>query len=255
MTCGAVIVTYNSADVLAECVRSLWANNINDIIVIDNASTDDSSQQAQRLGLTCLVQGSNTGFATACNQGAAWLMADLILFHTPDTVVTASAIRRAVRHFADPSVGAIGLLLAGQHGAAEVSSFGADVTITHLISRHLLAPPLPASAQEVAWVSGGALIVRRRAFQQVAGFDPNFFLYWEDVDFCKRLRQAGWRILLEPHAHVQHQRGASLKNLARKTAFYDASADKYFRKHYPTPIWLTQRLLRRTYRRISPLVR
>ncbi len=255
MSVGTVIVTYNSAHLLASCIRSLWANDVTDIIIVDNASTDNTVEVARGLGLSPIFLAKNHGFAAACNIGASLLNNDLILFLNPDALLTPKALMKAGRHFQNSaSLGVVGLSLTATDGSVEIAGYGSEVTLAHLIRRQTISQPRITVPKVVGWVSAGALLIRRRAFVQVGGFDNQFFMYWEDVDLCKRLRMKKWNIIIEPNARVEHQRGASMSDLNKKTRLYDISADRYFRKHYATPIWLTQRLLRRLHRIRSPLV-
>ena len=256
MEIGAVIVTYNSADTLSRCILGLWAEGVSTIVVVDNASADNSVAIARGLGVICLAQSDNKGFAQACNYGAKQLHTPVLLFINPDAVLLAKALSRAAQHLINSrQVGVVGLTLVSSDLTPEAVDQRYPVTLRHLLFRQLLPAPPTTRSEQVSWVSGGAMLVRRQAWQAAAGFDENFFLYWEDVDFCQRLRTAGWQIILEPRALVQHQRGASPLSSPRRTQLYDASADRYFKKHYTAPVWATQRLLRRLYRVWSPQVR
>lgn len=254
MAYAAIVVTYNSAAVLARCVRSLWSSGVQQVVVVDNASADDSVGVAQRLGVLCVRLPQNVGFAAACNIGARFVAAPYLFFVNPDALVQPAALVRAGEHFRRAAVGAVGLRLIGPDGAVERGSFGPPVTLWQLVRRRRPSV-VPTSEREVGWVSGGAMLVRRAAFQAVGGFSERYFLYWEDVDLCRRLQVQGWRVIFEPRAQVVHDRGASLSDLARKTVLYDTAADIYFQTHYATPIWLLQRSLRRLYRLVSPRVR
>jgi GT2 family glycosyltransferase len=254
MKLGAVIVTHNSAATITACLQSLQAAGVEHIIVVDNASTDNTISLIQNRSIQLIRQTTNKGFAQAANQGARLLTEPYIFFLNPDAVLEnphqLSPIIQELEH--SPRRGAVGLLMHDERGQIEQRSFGSPVTFWSLFTRHINHPFIPQEVQPVGWVSAGALIVRRSAFNAVQAFDKNFFLYWEDVDICRRLQAAHWQVVLEPRAKIRHQRGASLRNQQQKTIFYDRGADKYFRKHYPTTIWLLQRFCRRIYRLFSP---
>lgn len=254
---SAVVVTYNSAPYLERCIKSLWAAGITDIIVVDNASTDHSVRNGRRLGVLVIQQSENRGFGAGCNIGLSLIRNETALLINPDAYLLPHAATRAYRTMhEDPLVAVVGLRLTNKQGDDEVMSYGlVDVTVRELWRRRQRkASPLQQES-EVAWVSGGACLVRRAAWQRIGGFDASFFLYWEDVDLCKRLRQRGWSIKYLPQAQVIHERGASQIGRPEQTRHYDTSADRYFRKHYATPIWIFQRLLRYLYRFYSPQVR
>ena len=256
MTVGAIIVTYQTpAQALVACQASLRTANLTDIVVVDNSPQQAIRAVTSRHGARYLAQRTNRGFAAAANIGAACLDNDYLLFLNPDAALTPKACRLAQRYLsAHPACGIVGLLLTSPRGHPERRSFGDIVTPLTLFTRHLQLPRLLNKPSIVGWVSGGALMIRRNLFRQLGGFDPEFFLYWEDVDLCRRARQLGWHTVLLPQAVVTHRRGASLSDIKRKTALYDKSADKYFRKHYAKAICLIPRYLRFLYRLVSPRV-
>lgn len=230
-----IIVTYKSAATLDRCLVSLVSPLINQKIIIDNTT-------------------NNRGFAHAANLGAAKVTAPYILFLNPDAALTPHALERTTNYLeAHPEIAAAGFALRNKAEQWELNSFGPLPTLTNLFLRRFSKQALPVKSTLVGWVSGAALLIRRSVFEKIGGFDPDFFMYWEDVDLCYRLQKTGYRIALVPSAVVVHQRGAGLSDQAKKTALYDASADKYFRKHYATTIWILQRWLRRFYRFFSPL--
>lgn len=247
---GAVVVSFNSERTLARCVRSLWAAGVKDVVIVDNNSGDTSVAVAQGLGVPVVSSSTNQGFAVGCNQGAALLPYHDLLFLNPDAWIDSSALTRAHHRLRDQNVGIVGLRLVSPEGQEELTSRGPEVTLVGLWQRRRAR-----EADEIGWVSGGAMLVRGEVFQQLEGFDGDYFLYWEDVDLCKRARAEGYEVVFEPRADVWHERGASLAHLGQKTTYYDESADRYFRKHYATPIWLTQRFLRRIHRLFTPQVR
>ena len=231
---GAVIVIYKTpADQLQQCLKSLQQNNIQDINIINNDT-------------------NNPGFATAANRGAAKLTNELILFINPDAELVPNTIHKAVQlMLKEQKIGVIGLMLCGPDYQNETNCYGPPVTPISLFLRHILSKPTPLKTQPTGWVSGGAMIIKRSIFNKLSGFDPRFFLYWEDVDLCLRARQNGWAVYIMPSIKVIHERGASLQNLTQKTRLYDQSADKYFNKHYSKPIWLFQHYSRLLYRYLS----
>lgn len=234
---GAVVVTYQTPQpLLQNCLTSLRVGGIKDISVINN------------------TPANNPGFAAAANKGVARLSNKYLLFINPDATLAPNSCQVAQDYLGShPQVGIVGLLLNSPADQPEVHSFGPPVTPLFLITRHFTEPRIPQHPTPVGWVSGGALIIRRLLFNQLGGFDPRFFLYWEDVDLCRRAHQADWQVILLPQAKVIHQRGASLSDNRHKTKLYDQSADKYFCKHYSTMICLLARSARFVYRLFSPL--
>jgi len=235
---GTVIVTYHTPpDQLQRCLASLHQNNINDIAIIDNSE-------------------QNIGFAAGANQGAAKITKPYLLFINPDAYLTPNTIYPTLRLLQTrPNIGILGLMLCQSNLQPETSCFGRPVNPFSIFTRHFAPPVIPREPSPVGWVSGGAMIISSQAWQKLSGFDSRFFLYWEDVDICRRAWQAGYQVYLAPSAKVIHERGSSLKDITQKTRYYDESADNYFRKHYPKPICLWQRYSRHLYRLFFRLAR
>lgn len=259
MTVKAVVVTHNNEETIRSCLESLQRNGVADIVVVDNTSSDQTAKTLGNLPVKLVVNKENVGFARAANQGAQSItdyrlpITDYILFLNPDAALQPGSLAGAVSYLQQhPQVGAAGLLLCDKTGRPERDAFGSEVTPLSLFTRHLKKYKLPITDYRLpikcAWVSGGALLVRRSVFEDIGGFDQQFFMYWEDVDFCRRVRGAGRTVVIIPAARVVHRRGHSLLDGRRKVTLYDQSADRYFRKHYPALIWLSHRWLRRTCR-------
>jgi GT2 family glycosyltransferase len=254
MTTSAIVVTYNSADCVEACIRSLQGQ-VEQIIIVDNASQDTTASVARSLGITPIELLENKGFAYAANYGAAHANGQWLFFINPDTAVSPGAVAKAYKYAeAHSRVGIIGLGLYSPSGTLEPYCAGQEPTIFRILTRKLRPAIEREKPQTVDWVSGGACLISREAFRAARGFDDNFFLYWEDVDICHRLRQIGYKVVHMPQARVIHQRGGSLADMKRKTMLYDRSADRYYLKHYPTLICSLQRLLRRFYRYFQPTV-
>lgn len=258
-SCAAVVVTYNSAGSIERCIASLQDNGISEIVVVDNASTDNTVSIVRQLSgvhtITLISHDTNKGFGAACNVGAAGVTSPLILFLNPDAYLHSNSLELALAYFSrHPTVGVVGLSLREQSGKQQLNNFGPEVTLWSLITRKLVYQKASTHPVVCGWVSGGAMIVRTSAFVGLGGFDTRYFLYWEDVDLCKRLRHAGWKVVWLPTAHAGHDRGQSLLDNRRKTELYDSSADRYFRTHYATAIWLLQRYSRKIFRLFSSRV-
>jgi N-acetylglucosaminyl-diphospho-decaprenol L-rhamnosyltransferase len=224
---SAVVVSFNSAADLPDCLRSLRSEGVADVVVVDNASADSSVEVVRRADPEARVvqTGANLGFGSAANRGVAVTTGDHILILNPDTVVepgTVKALSEALDR--DSGLAAVGPRLENVDGSLypSVRRFP-DLTVAfgHAFLG-LIWPRNPATrryrmldwdhdqaAAEVDWVSGACFLVRRTAFDMVGGFDEAYFMYVEDVDLCWRLGQAGWRIGYEPGGRVVHALGGS----------------------------------------------
>jgi GT2 family glycosyltransferase len=214
---AVVVVTWNSADHLSACVGAVRDELPfgSEIIVVDNASSDDTPGVARELGVRLVETGANIGFGAACNRGAGETLAHVVLFLNPDCVVRPGAVKAARRALvAAPRIGAVGAALVAPDGTAQPS---ADEFITPgrfavraartAIGRGgpIRRPP----AGPVDWVFGAFLLVRRDAFDEIGGFDPAFHMYYEDMDLCWRLWRAGWEVRFASDAEAVHLGGAS----------------------------------------------
>jgi N-acetylglucosaminyl-diphospho-decaprenol L-rhamnosyltransferase len=227
----AVVVNYNAGELLVPCVRSLLADRDADghaptVIVVDNASTDDSLARlsAAALPVTVMPAGGNVGYATAANRGIAVSATPIVAVCNPDLELhpgTGAAL--AARFAADARLGAVGPRVLNLDGTVYPSArampsildavghgvFGLVWPGNRFTRRYRQLDADPNAAREVDWVSGAAIWLRREAIDAIGGWDENFFMYVEDVDVCWRLRRAGWRIEYDPAGEVVHRQGAS----------------------------------------------
>jgi GT2 family glycosyltransferase len=237
-----IIVSFNAARDLAACLASLRAAPPavpHDVIVVDNASRDESVAAARAVpGVTVMPLDRNAGFAAANNIGIRASGGELILLLNSDTLVPAGAIDRLVERFeADPSIGVAGPRLVDGEGRPELS-FGRMISpLNELRQQRLSADWIARETgreQIVDWVSGACLLVRRRDAEAAGLLDERFFLYTEDVDFCHAIRQLGRKVLFTPVATVTHLRGrsrASQPEASRR--LYRRSHVAFYEKHHP----------------------
>jgi N-acetylglucosaminyl-diphospho-decaprenol L-rhamnosyltransferase len=185
--------------------------------VIDNASTDHSLAAAEgREGVRIVRNPDNRGFAAAANQGAALATGEWILFVNPDVHLEPGQVA-ALLSSVPPDVAAVAPLQVDADGTPRSETGGYEPSLRRYLlwavvpvrlHRRMgpwLAPPWPAGDVELDWVSGALLGIRREVFARLGGFDPRFWLYHEDVDFCRRARQAGHRVLCRGSVRLHHE--------------------------------------------------
>ena len=225
MTPGAVIVNFNAGEHLIACIRSLRAEGVDRVVVVDNASRDGSLEAAQRADpeIEVVQTGVNLGFGAAVNRGAARLEGDLLVMN-PDAVIEPGAVKAlqtVLEH--DPRVGVVGPRIENPDGTLYPSArtfpavgdalghafVGLVAPQNRFTRRYRMLDWDHAVAAQVDWVSGAAFLARRTCFDELGGFDEAYFMYMEDVDLCWRAHEAGWAVAYEPAARVVHVQGVS----------------------------------------------
>lgn len=225
----AVTVNYNAGPLLQGLVEALLTEEgIARVVVVDNASLDASLgfSAFSDSRVTLISNPVNRGFGAACNQGAAAAEGEYLLFINPDCRLPSGALKRLTalldarsdaamlgplvlnvdgseqrgcrRRLPDPR-SALMRVLHLHHPDAEGRVAGFDLTGT----------PLPAGPAPVEAVSGACMLVRRRAFEEIGGWDEGYFLHCEDLDLCMRFKQAGKLVLFVPDVSVTHVQGVS----------------------------------------------
>lgn len=230
---GVVVVTWNSASTIEACLASIPAGV--PVVVVDNGSSDDTRERVRKTGATLLTPERNLGFGTACNRGASSLEGRDLLLLNPDALLAAGSLESLVSVMdADPQVGVVGPAIRGDDDGYELS-WGSDPTLLAEWRRqrdHRRRVVIPTEATRVDWVTGGCCLVRRSAWDAVGGFDERFFLYFEDLDLCRRIRGAGFHVRFEPRAEAAHSRGVSSKQIGNLVELYYRSSQLlYYRLH------------------------
>jgi N-acetylglucosaminyl-diphospho-decaprenol L-rhamnosyltransferase len=244
----AVVVSYCSRDTLRACVEPLCRSRGVAVTVVDNDSPDDSAATVADFPVEVIRSPRNGGFAYGCNLGAAAGSAPYVLLLNPDAQIDGDALGALVRVLEhEPGVAAVGPRIVGDSGELKLSQRSFPrlrSTWSQALFLHRLAPRAtwadeiirdPAAYARPGspeWLSGACLLVRRSALEAIGGLDERFFLYREDIDLCRRLREAGHDLRFEPAATVRHRGGASAPREST-LPIYARSRALYARKHYP----------------------
>jgi N-acetylglucosaminyl-diphospho-decaprenol L-rhamnosyltransferase len=252
---SVLIVSWNSRAVLPRCLDSLQREPV-ETIVVDNASDDGSAEYvAQAWPAARLVAWpSNLGFAGGVNLAASQATGEFLLLLNPDATTTPGAIPRLVRFLEDhPEAGAaagqlVDFVERPQRGwnvrrLPTLGSFAVDLLLLdklwpgNPVSRRYLALDLDSSVPgPVEQPAAACLMLRRAAFDAVGGMDPGFYPAWfEDVDLCRRLLDAGWPIYFVPNAVFRHEGGVAARALGPEafTVIWYRSMRRYVAKHLP----------------------
>ena len=239
---SAIIVSWNTRELLAAAVRSLLAATPQpEVIVVDNGSRDGSVAMVRREfpQVRLLVNEVNRGFAAANNQGMAAARGRYFLLLNSDAALRRGALRTMVAYAeAHPRVGVVGarLLFPDGRWQAEGSPFPSlrDEFLRMLGLDRLWAVGVERGDRpyETDWVQGAAMLVRREVWEETGGFDESFFMYGEEVEWCARIKAAGWSVVVVPQAEIIHHGGASVGRvpLAKRTLVYRGKRH-FFRRH------------------------
>jgi GT2 family glycosyltransferase len=256
-TVSAVVVSYNVRDLLLACVASLVAareaGELAEIVVVDNASSDDSvAAVRERFPDVRVIEAENRGYGAGANRGIADTTGDYVLILNPDTIIPLGTIGALAGYLdREAYVAVVGPLLRYPDGSIQSSRRRFPSRWTPLFESTIVEQvwpgnrfirnyrmadePLPAegTAQRVDWVVGAALLVRRRAIDAVGGFDESFVMYSEEVEWCWRFRRHGWKVAWLPAVEIIHHEGASsVQDIPRRQAQFDISRVQLTRRIY-----------------------
>lgn len=251
-TISIIIVSYNTRRMTLECLRTLYAGLgelTAEVWLVDNASQDGSADAvAEGFPAVRLIRNfANKGFAAANNQAMQLAAGEYFLLLNSDAFVAPGAVAALLAYLRSHSeVGMVGPRLSNEDGSLQRSCFRFPTPARAWLENLWVSALLPGhwaagdyrrwphdSERRVDWVIGACLLVRREVFEQVGGFDERFFMYAEETDWQRRIRDRGWDIGFTPAAVVTHLGGASgAREKARINRHFFDSLDFYERKHH-----------------------
>ena len=257
MDLSIIIVNWNVEEYLRGCLSSLWAERQRkpglemEVLVIDNASRDNSRAMLKEefRWVRLIPNEENRGFTAACNQGIASCQGRYILLLNPDTEVKENSLLTMVEYMGrHRDVAALGPKLLNHDSTVQSSRRRFPSLATALIEStpfQRWLPNLPLlrrfycqdmsndEVQDVDWLVGACLLLRREALDSVGPLDERFFMYSEELDWCYRAKAEGWRVVYIPSARVVHHYGrSSAQDLPRRHIYFNVSKWKFFAKHY-----------------------
>ena len=264
MDLSVVVVTYQSRDHILACLRSLDEGLRADgaapplaweCVVLDNDSRDGTPELVEREApwARLVRTGSNLGYSKAVNRGIAATSGSMVLVLNPDCVWHPGAIHALVTWLrSHPRCGIVAPRIMNADGSLDPSARAYPDSFTFLFNRYSLLTKLwpgnpwsrrymlldwdHASPRSVDWVAGAAMLVRRAAIDVVGAMDEAFFMFNEDVDWCRRMNEAGWSVDYVPAATVIHHVGASKGGVSNRVILErHRGMIHYFRKHHRRP--------------------
>ena len=261
---SVVITTYNSCQYIDECLQALFKelNNLNsEIIIVDNNSTDGTlqiirnfinSDSVQNVDIRLISNDSNTGYAPANNKGVSLSSGEKILLLHPDVFVRENSIKTMIDYLdSESDVGMIAPQIQFPGGKIQASCrrfpnywsvISESLGLTRLFSKSRFFNSWKMgdfdhkSFREVDQPMGACVMVKRKTIENTGNMDEQFLMFFNDVDWCKRIKDAGWKIVFNPDAVVEHVLGGSVRQVRSRMilqshiGFY-----RYFEKHFRTP--------------------
>jgi len=246
-----VVVAFNCADLVCECITSVFAYDNKrlsvNLFVVDNSSTDDVLERVKRLGYPVGTHqvGWNSGFGHASNVGASLGRAPWLLFLNPDARVSQDTLHALLeKHGSNSSIGMIGCRLVRADGTLDLAAkrtlpnprSAFEYLVMHKKSgAEYLSPSVPSDGcGQVEAINGAFMLVRREAFEKVGGFDGRFWMYAEDLDLCKSIADAGWTIQYDGRVSATHLKSAvsGVHRSPRLNFGFHHSMALYYTKHF-----------------------
>jgi GT2 family glycosyltransferase len=225
---SVIVPTRDTRDLTLACLESIVASDGADaweIVLVDDGSTDGTSEAVRRIHPRAIVVArlDSGGFTAAANDGLRAASGEILLLLNSDTEVSAGAIARLRNAFElDPLLGVAGAQLVHSDGAPQWSAggrpspawlFGVASGLPRALGRvpgYRRWKPVGRRSGPVDWVSGAAMAIRRAAWEEAGPLDERFRFYCQDLEYCGRLRAAGWRVAVVEGAIVRHRGGATI---------------------------------------------
>jgi len=251
---SVIVVNYKVRDLLFDCLESIYKktkNNNFEIIVVDNDERKTIFPDLRkRFPQVKYVPNKNRGFAQGNNKGAKIAQGKYLFFLNPDTKFLNDVVKSLIEYINDnEDVGIVAPILYDKkersydlQGFGELNPRSAIFALSFInklfpnngvSKKYWLAKWNKKKIKKVDIVPGSALMIRRELFKKIGGFDENFFLYFEEMDLCKRVKDLGYKIALLPNAKVVHNWGESTKKSERNlTEIFRKSRQYYFKKHF-----------------------
>ncbi|MBE1158887.1 glycosyltransferase family 2 protein [Dyella acidiphila] len=246
---SVIVVSADSGPSLRDCVNSVLACATSlELLLIDNASADGIPQAIARAReneprLKVLYNHANLGFGPAVNRAVAQSRGATLLILNPDCLLEQPALERLLEVLQqEQKAGLVGAVVCDRQGVPDPASYRRDPLMQRALNTFFkrggegvnFIGSMPDHVVEAEAVSGAVMLMPRRVFEWLSGFDEDYFLHCEDLDLCRRVRDGGWRVLLAGDVHVLHGKGGSSRHRPVFVSYYKHRGMwRWFRKFDP----------------------
>ncbi len=264
MDLSIIIISWNVADDLQACLESIYQTSAKslevEVIVVDSASSDHTVEmtQTQFPQVNLIVQNENAGFTRGNNMGLKAAQGRHLFLLNPDTLVLGNALEVMVNYLDQhPDVGIVGPYTFNTDGTTQStrrrfptvalaffeSTWLQSFAPQALLDEYYVNDKPLLSTVDVDWVQGSALILRREVYEQIGGLDTDYVMFSEELDFCKRAKLMGWRVVFLCTAQIIHHGGKSTQQVvANKHIYFQESKLRYFNTYHGTRVAFILRL-------------
>lgn len=252
MDISVIIVNYKSRHLLLNCISSIAKNLTGgnwEAIVVNNDFEPIDDMFIEDKNVRILNICNNVGFGRACNLGSKIANGKILFFLNPDTEIINISIKTLLKKFSSNKIGIIAPKVLLPNKIVQPWSVGKKLTLPNMIANKLdLARDISADNRlEYDWVSGASLLITKNLFLKKKGFDENFFMYFEDMDLCTRIKLSGYKIIRISEFSVLHIGGQSYKDSKQQKDHYYLSQDYYLKKHFGKTTALAGSFLRKIF--------
>lgn len=260
MDLSIIILSFNTRDITDECLARLQSSVVRcqtrlknkiEVIVLDNASTDGSIEMIEKKHswIKLIKSRENTGFAKGNNIAINKSKNPFVLFLNSDCFVEEDTLERSLAYFKNQNCDALGIKLTYANGSFQPSAGNLPNPVNTILwifgianSFHPKNKVFFAKERQVGWVTGAFLMIKRQVWEKTGGFDEKIFMYMDEVDLCKRINIAGFKICFTPDIVVTHLHGASSAALPEKAFVMELAGIRYYFKKYYGNIYPLVRL-------------
>ncbi|CAN5403514.1 glycosyltransferase family 2 protein [soil metagenome] len=246
---SVIIINFLQEDLVTQCVRSIFENVKScsfEVIVVNNSPQQKLTEITKEFPAASIIENENNGFSQANNLAASHAKGKYLLFLNGDTIFKNDFFAALENEVKDLVFGAIGLKLYNPDGTFQLSfwkenNFSNEIKnkkeeklFAERNSEHIRKVEIAYSElKEVEWVTGASLFIEKDRFNEINGFDENFFLFYEDADICQRLRKKGYKLYFYPRSDIIHLKGVNANSSFESSTYYFSKDSQilYYKKH------------------------